>query len=1022
MKYTFLKAFLISLFCIGIYLSLPQGAHAAVKTWNPAACGSTSWNTAGNWDGGLPGTVDIATFDSATSNCNVTIDTTIDVAGINITNSYTGTITQGNGNDVNIRASGYTQNASGSTFTGGDNTSDMDLNGGAFALTSGSFTAPAGSITTNNSWNVSGTFTANGGTLSFGNANSSISPSTETYNNVNFNGNGRTYDIVTGKTFKIGGTLGVNATNSNLNGPGIVTVQGDILHNTNNGLTGDAVITVNGTGTQNWSGGSGGSVPGLKIDKATGTFYIKDSEAISAGGWEYVQGTVDATTYTSAIRISAGNRNMTITGNTTFYDLSKDDNCATSTIASGTTVTVAHTLTLGWCGNFIDGPGTIVAQGNIDDSDGHGGYGNVSITLTGTNNQTITYTGTTSFPSGTFTINKASGTVTMASELPINHTGQDLILTSGTLNLAGFNLTVDDQFTIGADATFKLQGGETIPTIASIASGSTVEYTGAGTYSSLIAGSSYSSLTISGSGSFTPASNVTVTGSFTQSAGTFSVAPSGMTVSQNFTHSGGVFTPGSSTVTFDNSGYTSSISGTTTFYNLTSIIPSKTLQFVNSSTTTVSNALTLRGSSDGLLTLKSTADGYPWSLVVNGTATLSKLSVRDSNACGGTTNPLEASGSVSVSNNSCWTISGGYTDWYNKLWTKRRAINIDGSKVIGTQTDFPILVKLSSDTSLATYAQDDNDDILITSEDGTTKLSHEIEKFDGATGELILWVKVPTISNGTNTRLFMYYGNASATSQQDTTNVWDSNFKSVWHLEETSGTTHTDSTTNTNTGNKVSATEPNPTTGITGGGQSFDGSNDYVSTTNSFVNPDEITISAWINTSSSNGRKILGFESNQTGTGSVSYDRDIDIGNDGKAYATCYDGVDRFAISTSTVNDSAWHYIVGTISNTGNYVKLYFDGQLQDTTTCANPENYTGYYRMGSYKTSGSNGAHGYITGLIDEARVSSTPRSASWIETEYNNQSSPLSFATLSTENSLPITNVHGGAKIYGGTRIHAN
>ena len=30
----------------------------------------------------------------------------------------------------------------------------------------------------------------------------------------------------------------------------------------------------------------------------------------------------------------------------------------------------------------------------------------------------------------------------------------------------------------------------------------------------------------------------------------------------------------------------------------------------------------------------------------------------------------------------------------------------------------------------------------------------------------------------------MYYGNTSATSQQDASNVWDSNFKGVWHLKE----------------------------------------------------------------------------------------------------------------------------------------------------------------------------------------------------------------------------------------------
>jgi hypothetical protein len=40
-----------------------------------------------------------------------------------------------------------------------------------------------------------------------------------------------------------------------------------------------------------------------------------------------------------------------------------------------------------------------------------------------------------------------------------------------------------------------------------------------------------------------------------------------------------------------------------------------------------------------------------------------------------------------------------------------------------------------------------------------------------------------------------------------------------------------------------------------------------------------------------------------------------------------------------------------------------------------------------------------YFTGIVDEARVSDTTRSADWIATEYNNQSSPSTFYTFSGE-----------------------
>ena len=63
-------------------------------------------------------------------------------------------------------------------------------------------------------------------------------------------------------------------------------------------------------------------------------------------------------------------------------------------------------------------------------------------------------------------------------------------------------------------------------------------------------------------------------------------------------------------------------------------------------------------------------------------------------------------------------------------------------------------------------------------------LSHEIERYGSATGALVAWVKVPSLPSATDTVLFMYYSNGSATSQQDATNVWDSNYKAVWHLKE----------------------------------------------------------------------------------------------------------------------------------------------------------------------------------------------------------------------------------------------
>ena len=84
---------LLVLFGLGV---MTPAARAAEVTWDDS--GSTgNWSDATNWVGDvLPGTLDVATFDGATSSANCTINTaaTADVAGLYIQSDYTGMLTQ----------------------------------------------------------------------------------------------------------------------------------------------------------------------------------------------------------------------------------------------------------------------------------------------------------------------------------------------------------------------------------------------------------------------------------------------------------------------------------------------------------------------------------------------------------------------------------------------------------------------------------------------------------------------------------------------------------------------------------------------------------------------------------------------------------------------------------------------------------------------------------------------------------------------------------------------------------------
>ena len=105
--------------------------------------------------------------------------------------------------------------------------------------------------------------------------------------------------------------------------------------------------------------------------------------------------------------------------------------------------------------------------------------------------------------------------------------------------------------------------------------------------------------------------------------------------------------------------------------------------------------------------------------------------------------------------------------WHSQgSWAFRKPITIDPAVTDSDQSLFPVLIELV-DSELQTSAQGNGADIVFTAADGTTRLDHLIERYDGTTGALTSWVATPTLNQGDITSLFMYYGNPTAVDQQD---------------------------------------------------------------------------------------------------------------------------------------------------------------------------------------------------------------------------------------------------------------
>ena len=329
--------------------------------------------------------------------------------------------------------------------------------------------------------------------------------------------------------------------------------------------------------------------------------------------------------------------------------------------------------------------------------------------------------------------------------------------------------------------------------------------------------------------------------------------------------------------------------------------------------------------------------------------------------------------------------------WWNSNWDYYKQITIDSiDQVPSTQTNIPILLNFT-DSDLADNALDNGSDIAFTLIDNSTQLNHEIESFNGTTGDLVAWVNITSLPHDSDLVINMYYGNAGASNQEHITDTWDANYVMVQHMDGTNYQGIDDSTSNSH---DAIGNNDAPTYQASGSfgdyAVGFDGDNDDIS----FGDHDDFTgwktISGWFyvrdtndncfflskhttdrewflrwTTSSPSGYWFMLIRgTNGKYIGRINSDAKEWIPNDEWVYYTfTWDG---------GVTSSSIHYYVNNVQ------KDTVDDTNGDIDT---PKNTNDAMTIGS-ETADYNGYGNFIA---NEVRMSSIVRSADWRTVQYN-------------------------------------
>lgn len=355
-----------------------------------------------------------------------------------------------------------------------------------------------------------------------------------------------------------------------------------------------------------------------------------------------------------------------------------------------------------------------------------------------------------------------------------------------------------------------------------------------------------------------------------------------------------------------------------------------------------------------------------------------------------------------------------FAAWPNG-YTQRYTITVGAAQVPSSQTGFtqPITgtyswmadtghggqVTHTASTTCSTETITCPMDLIFTSDaNGSTLLKWEIEKYDNTTGAIVAWVGwgANSISNGA--KIYAFAGNSGVSTWQGGLigSAWDSNTQMLYHMPPGSGTPSAKDSMGLHNGSMVgSPTVPTGVAGELDGAGSFVTSGSLDTGANSFSTGFRRsgTIQCWVNVQGADTGAGFPCISDFDGTNGINVRVDH-----GSTTATCYLFPGNYrATTTFTFTGSTWYMLTCVYDGVGAHVYMYVNGSTVNSAALSGDVvSSTAHLKVNL--AFGQQGDANY-----DEVRFTTSVWSANRIQTEYNAQSAPSTFAAITGPDAPP-------------------